>query len=170
MRAPSLKLGATITSLQRRSIEKGFNANFVNLYCDTLFVEDGTMISPQKERGKDTYSDLVLEIFARKLQFENLDKKPSFSYLLTEDSDLTIWTPNLPDDFQILFKLLQGQPIPYTPKIKPQNFGIGMHLSASGTDIERKQYDAPINAMEKINYLDLIDDNGNVVNKAYLNE
>ncbi|KAF2762547.1 hypothetical protein EJ05DRAFT_534086 [Pseudovirgaria hyperparasitica] len=166
LRAPSLDLGDAIRDARAGAAKEGFVAMFINLYCDTLVVRPNTQILPEKdEKGEHP---LVLEIFARKLVPLKPMDGPWIEARMIDGCEIVFWTPRMPREFCIYFALGGSGTEVVDAIVEKGHFGVS-YLFDAGT-IKETHYKAPKNAMNNLDYLNLINDEGRLVDKGFLND
>ncbi|MCJ1396733.1 hypothetical protein MMC18_009625, partial [Xylographa bjoerkii] len=168
IRAPVLNLRETLAKARLGAVQEGFHARFFSFFCDTLEIDQGTEIVPEK----DGNSDLPFEVnlYARRLDYDRNSSNAACYVRFDKSSELWLWTSILPEGFRISFDL-QGQPRQqYTPTIDPDNFGVILRLKSPTEGISAEELPAPDEAMNNINYLNLIGEDGKLRSKAYLND
>lgn len=134
-----------------------------NFYCDTLSVGQDAKISPEKVQGKDQW--FTIRIFARKIE-----ARSTLSVNLAPMTELLIYTPGIAAMLNLQLTLPNMQSKIVTPNIEPGRFGISFTVSDKGDKVEEAQLPPPRAQLQNINYMDLINEDGTLKSKEYLNE
>ncbi|KAE8155710.1 hypothetical protein BDV40DRAFT_306746 [Aspergillus tamarii] len=164
-RAPLLKLTEAISQARKKAREQNFIAKFIRLYCDTLIIEEGTKLTPEFEDGSPTF--LNVEIYARKI----VPPAEPFHVQFVEQSKMTFWVPSLAL-FPISFKyeLVNKKTGEYTLTNQPGHSGLEVRSKRREEKLLVKPLLAPRTAMENINYMDRINENGTLKDRGYKND
>jgi hypothetical protein len=167
IRSPVLNLKKALEEARALASSNGYIAGFINLYCDTLLIDQDFKILPEKDGSRER--PLVLEIFARDLIRSESSSKSWFHVRMVDGSELVLWTPSAPNDFSIS---IEGTNMPtriVTPQIKSGDFGVSYMYEGRDSFVETP-WDASPTGMDNINYLSLIGEDGKLKDKGILNE
>lgn len=164
LRAPVIDLARDFANVIQEARKRGFSARSFRFYCDTLVVAQATTISaPAKDDGKPGYFDM--QIFARRI-----DAQGPLIVNLATDCALSIMTPNVKGMLQIQFQLPSGVSSLVDPVVPDTHFGVEYSLSDSGRELQTQYRRAPQAGLELLNYLNLINEDGTLQNRDYVNE
>ena len=87
---------------------------------------------------------------------------------MVPDCEITFWNPNLPSSYQVEFVLDGKTTIQKNLEVSRDNFGIKFRYE--NDTVTTGEYPPPDGSMELIDYLSLIQPNGTVKPKGFLNE
>ncbi|KAH4019276.1 hypothetical protein HBI81_192460 [Parastagonospora nodorum] len=167
IRAPVLNLKQALEKTRTGANQAGFKARFFNVFCDVLEIDPGTEVLPEKAGEKSVPYEINL--YARRLDYTPTSGS-AVHVRFEKDCEIFFWTSKLPGDFSITFDGQGLQRQKYAPKIEGENFGVILRLEQPSAGISSEPLLPPDEAMNNINYLNLIDDNGKLRSKAYLND
>lgn len=167
LRAPVLHLNTALARARKEASSKDFTAKFINLYCDTLVIDPDTQVLPEHVAGQDEF--LVLEIFARKLE-SPAHATAAFHVRFIPEMELLFWVSHLPEDFQVSYRAANGDTGLQAISVVAGGFGVLLRSEESTSAITTEQLPAPDTAMQNINYMDLITDDGKLKDKRFQNE
>ncbi|KAM7193874.1 hypothetical protein V8F33_007560 [Rhypophila sp. PSN 637] len=173
LRAPSLNLAAALTKARDLAAKRGITIKFVNIFCDTLRINDGESIRGDAINTAAHHTDgsFVLQIYARQLRAPSASSgKASLRVYMVPTCTLVLWTPEPPLDFE-LDVYVEGQESPkrVRPQIEPPKFGLSVNCSPSG-ELRVSQQGPQKSALVNINYLDLINEDGTMKEQGYQND
>jgi hypothetical protein len=152
-----------LAGLRQEAQLKGFTVRAINLYCDTLVIEQDSKIAAEKVSGKDQW--YTVRVFARKI-----DAKSSLSVSFIAQTELLIYTPGIGNMLKLQLILPNGQVKEVSPTIEAEKFGIRYGLNDAGNDFEIEQLAPPRAQIQNINYLDLINEDGTLRSREFMNE
>lgn len=89
---------------------------------------------------------------------------------MVPDCEILFWTPQIPSTFGVDFNLKGSQKQRIQPAVAAPNLGVAYRQEMDTGSLISEQYGPPDSALVNINYLNLIDDKGNVKEKGMLNE
>ncbi|EAT77723.2 hypothetical protein SNOG_14871 [Parastagonospora nodorum SN15] len=143
-----------------RANQAGFKARFFNVFCDVLEIDPGTEVLPEKAGEKSVPYEINL--YARRLDYTPTSGS-AVHVRFEKDCEIFFWTSKLPGDFAITFDGQGLQRQKYAPKIEGENFGVILRLEQPSAGISSEPLLPPDEAMNNINYLNLIDDSGKIL-------
>lgn len=151
---------------QARDVPRAaFRVRAIELYCDTL-----TINCPlSSETGSDSYS---VSIFARKLLAPGPDTSDlTLTVGVVPRFEFGLFTPDVPDGFSLSF-VANGKELWRTqPKLSSGSFGTLYSYDAKATTlVSADELPPPETTFESIDYLSLINPDGTVKDKGFLNE
>ena len=167
IRAPVLNFKQALEKARAGANQAGFKARFFSIFCDVLEIESGTEILSEKAGEKSL--PFEINLYARRLDYSPTSGS-AVHIRFEKDCEIFFWTSRLPADFVITYDGQGLQRQKYAPKIEGENFGVVLRLEQPSAGISSEPLLPPDEAMNNINYLNLIDDNGKLRSKAYLNE
>lgn len=132
-----------------------------------LEIDPGTEVLPEKTGEKSL--PFEINLYARRLDYAQVSGS-AVHVRFEKDCEFFFWTSRLPADFSITYDGQGLQRQKYAPKIEGDKFGVILRLEKPSEGIFSEPLPPPDEAMNNINYLNLIDDNGKLKSKAYLNE
>ena len=167
--ADGLKLAREMAS------EKKILLKFINIFCDTLIVQEGDRIegasinipSDATKYGDGSFS---IQIYARKIVAPVAGEKPSLYVDMVPASMLIFWVPEVPTGFEFdLSSKSKSTVTRMKPTVDPTKFGVAYSCAASG-EVRTNQLPPPKAALVNLNYLDLINEDGTMREQGYQNE
>jgi hypothetical protein len=156
-----LYLQAAVDKAHIGAAARGFKVGFINIYCDTLILEQGAHIEPLN--GKY----FVLEIYARKFIYTPDENGIALKATMGPDCGIVFHTQSVPADFRVAIITTNSTRVEI-PLIEEGQFGISM--SCEVDKLISTQCGPSESAMKNTNYLDLIDEDGHVKEKGFINE
>jgi hypothetical protein len=160
-------LGAALATARKLAKEEGFTARFINIYCDTLIVQEDIIDAESDLSGTDPF--IVLALFARKIESSAQGDNDHLTINMTRNSEIIIWTPNIPSNFNVCFNFLPSKTsVRHVPSVTPGKFAI--LYSYNGTALNTEQYDAPDINLKTFDYLSLVQEDGTVQDRGILSE
>ncbi|RAL03814.1 uncharacterized protein BO80DRAFT_462499 [Aspergillus ibericus CBS 121593] len=148
-----LSLQETLKTTCTEAKQHGFEARFINLYCDTLIVEPGASI------GCPDSPFHALNIYARDIQFTPGTDNVALRVTMEENSAIVFHTRTIPPDFRVSFNIANtvNEDI-RTPEIPPGMFSI--LFLCDDQMIVSETHGPPDTAMKFTDYLSLIGEDG----------
>ncbi|PYI11593.1 hypothetical protein BO78DRAFT_425539 [Aspergillus sclerotiicarbonarius CBS 121057] len=153
IRDPVLNLQETLQTTCAESKQLGFEARFINLYCDTLIVEPGASI------GCPDSPFHVLNIYARDIQFTPDTNQVALKVTMQDKGAMVFHTRTIPSGFKVSFNIANiGNDAIHAPEIPEDKFSV--LFACEDQTIVSETHGPPDTAMKFTDYLKFIDEDG----------
>ncbi|KAH8728114.1 hypothetical protein GQ44DRAFT_724647 [Phaeosphaeriaceae sp. PMI808] len=169
IRAPKLELSEALKTARGLATGKKAILQYVNLYCDTLAIQqdqtiDGSSLNAKSEVTKNWNGSFIINIYARRITTPNSKKPASIKFAYGDDSSVMWLTPVFPPNLELTFTAPSGANGKVKPVVDAGKYGMAFYFEQN---IQTTQLDAPVDEMKNINYLALIKPDGTLQNQGY---